>query len=103
MLFLNSYPFIPFSSRACLFRVGVRDRVHVCSSLLVCLRVRGARARWLMLGARLFGIRRLRLLLHVCSRVQCSVFVTRLHLPPHPERSSHFVPHLRVQACVLLE
>ena len=54
----------------------------VRSSLLVCLRVRGARAlrllgvRVLVLGGRrsvlvFFGIRRLRLRLHVCLRVRC--------------------------------
>ena len=54
----------------------------VRSSLLGCLRVRGARAlrllgvRVLVLGGRrsvlvFFGIRRLRLRLHVCLRVRC--------------------------------
>ena len=119
LLFLSSYPFIPPSSSRVRVRVFLSVcsylcvRVFVRSSLPMCLRVRGARAprllgvRVLVLGGRhsvlvFFGIRHLRLRLHVHSRVRCSL----LHylFLPHATRSFHlsFVLNTRVRACVLL-
>ena len=98
-------PFIPPSSSRVRVRAFVVARVLAslwcsCSSSSWCSSAR-ARGRRSMLA--FFGIRRLRLRLHVCLRVRC-LLLDYLFLP-HPTISFHlsFVLHTHVRACVLLE